>query len=109
MPFHRDRYPADWREISKRIRARGGGRCECTGQCGLHHGRRCIERNHEPAKWARGMIVLTVAHIVHGPDCSDGNLLAMCQRCHLRMDHSLHMAHAKATRKARSKQTELDL
>jgi hypothetical protein len=109
MPFHREKYPADWREISLRIRAHSGGQCECTGQCGLHHDRRCDERNGEPAKWARGKVVLTVAHLVHGDDCTDANLLAMCQRCHLRMDHPMHMDHARATRKSRRSNMELDL
>lgn len=34
-PENRDRYPADWRDISHRIRFdRAGGRCECDGRCG---------------------------------------------------------------------------
>ncbi len=33
----RARYPADWKQISLRIRERAGQRCECTGQCGDDH------------------------------------------------------------------------
>lgn len=106
MPFHRHKYPKDWEVISRRIRfGRAGGRCECHGECGLHRTnpgpRRCIERNGEPAKWARGKIVLTVAHLNHDPqDCRDENLRAMCQRCHLRYDVALHVGNAKKKRRA---------
>ena len=35
---NRDRYPADWPEISKRIREeRARGRCECRGECEKDH------------------------------------------------------------------------
>lgn len=71
MPFQRHKYPADWKLISLRIRERSGGQCECDGECGLHRTtpgpRRCAERNHEPARWARGRVVLTVAHLNHDP------------------------------------------
>ncbi len=95
-------YPADWPRISARIVARSGGRCECMGQCGLHRGDRCCERNGTDAVWARGKVVLTVAHLNHfPPDCRDENLMALCQTCHLRYDAVLHMTHAAATRRAR--------
>lgn len=95
MPIHPDnidRYPRDWPAISRRIRfIRAEGRCECTGQCGLHRGRRCEERHGEPAKFARGRIVLTTMHLNHIPeDCREENLLAGCQRCHLRYDRQHH-------------------
>lgn len=67
MPFDRSRYPKDWKAISLRIRARSGGQCECMGECGLHRthpgARRCTERDREPARWARGKVMLTVAHL----------------------------------------------
>ncbi|MGW8985118.1 hypothetical protein ACWGQ9_20930 [Streptomyces parvus] len=42
-PENLHRYPRDWPQISARIRfERAGGRCECTGHCGLEHpGGRC--------------------------------------------------------------------
>lgn len=114
MPVDRSRYPKDWPKISARIRERSGGRCECEGECGLHRTnpgpRRCCERNGEPAIWAKGKVVLTVAHLgVAKPDgtpgdkhdkldCRDENLKAMCQRCHLRVDIDEHVANAKRTR-----------
>lgn len=36
-PENRDRYPADWKEISARVREEAGQRCEW---CGLENGRR---------------------------------------------------------------------
>ena len=95
-------YPTDWPAISAAIRARSGGRCECTGQCGLHRGTRCCERDGTDARWANGSVVLTVAHLNHyPPDCRRENLLAMCQTCHLRYDAVLHMTHATRTRRER--------
>jgi len=90
-PENKSRYPHNWPAISRSIRGRAGDRCECTGECGLHHGRRCEERNRTPATWARGKIVLTVAHLDHMPEhCSPSNLRALCQRCHLRYDREHH-------------------
>lgn len=108
MPFHKDKYPADWSAISKRIRARSHGQCECVGECGLHHAHRCEERQYQQAKWAKGKIVLTVAHLNHdGMDCRDENLRAMCQRCHLRYDSVLHQANARTTRRGKKAHAEL--
>ncbi len=92
-------YPPDWPDISRRIRERAGGQCECTGQCALHRGQRCQERDRKPARFASGQVVLTVAHLNHcKSDCRDENLLAMCNTCHLRYDHVLHLRNAAATR-----------
>lgn len=53
-------------------------------------------------------IVLTVAHLDHAPEnCSDENLLAMCQRCHLRMDSELHQRNARATRRSHKARGDL--
>ena len=88
-------YPKNWEAISLEVRRRSGGRCECIGECGLHNGRdlfdrnahRCIEINGKKAKFARGKIMLTVAHLCHTPKCARrSHLRAMCQRCHLRYD-----------------------
>lgn len=91
-PENKDRYPDNWKQIRERILRRatnsnGDQQCECEGECGLHHGKRCSELNGYPAEWANGMIVLTVAHLDHTPEnCDESNLKAMCQRCHLRYD-----------------------
>lgn len=111
-PSERHRYPADWKTIRARIVARAGGRCECEGECGLHRDhpgpRRCEERHGDPAKWAKGRVVLTVAHLNHQPeDVRPENLKAMCQRCHLRYDVEHHQANARATRRAKKRNHEL--
>ena len=101
-PEYAARYPKDWKRISLAIRKRSGGRCECLGECGLHPDHRCVELNGEFAVWAKGKIVLTVAHLDHTPEnCEDTNLKAMCQRCHLRYDQELHQQHSRETRRNR--------
>lgn len=114
MPFVKSRYPKEWPAISKRIRERSGGRCECEGECGLHRTnpgpRRCIERNGQAAKWAKGKVVLTVAHLrtaLNEMDCRDEVLKAMCQRCHLRYDQEHHQVNARKTRRAKKAHGEL--
>lgn len=88
MPFHRERYPKDWEEISRRIRARSGGKCEFCGA-----------ENHKPHPITGSKVVLTVAHLDHNPqNCADENLRALCQRCHLRYDIDLHKRNSAQTR-----------
>src|SRR3990167_5232056 len=111
MPIDYKLYPPNWKEFSKHIRDdRAGGRCQCTGECGLHKTtpgpRRCIEKNGYQAKWARGKIVLTVAHLCEcAPPCAiEEHVKAMCQRCHNRYDVPLrrqNRSHTNAKRKSR--------
>ena len=102
-PENRKRYPKDWKAISRRIRyERAKSQCECEGECGLHPGRRCTEKDGLSAEWAKGMIVLTVAHLNHQPeDCRDENLKAMCQTCHNRYDRPHRAETAARTRRAK--------
>jgi hypothetical protein len=125
MPVDRKRYPANWKAISAAIRERSGGRCECSGECGLHKTtpgpRRCTECHGEPAKWAKGKVILTVAHLgVPKPDgslgskhdkmdCRPENLRAYCQRCHLRFDMDEHVQNAKRTRARKQWANQLPL
>lgn len=103
-PENRGRYPSEWPAISKRIREdRAKGRCECVGECGIAHGigttngGRCLEENGKMAIFARGRIVLTVAHLDHTPEnVDDSNLKAMCQACHLRYDGAARRARRAA-------------
>jgi 5-methylcytosine-specific restriction endonuclease McrA len=111
-PENRARYPKDWKAISLSIRARAAGQCECMGECGLHRDgsapRRCQEFNGLPALYARGKVVLTVAHLDHTPEnCAPENLKAMCQRCHLRYDADHHRKNASATRARKPNQMEM--
>ena len=115
-PENRERYPADWGEISKRIRfARAEGRCECRGECGIDHAlertlfrgfvvrhSRCFEQHGEPHTITGSIVVLTTAHLDHTPEhCDDDNLRAMCQRCHLSYDRPRHVANARENRRRR--------
>lgn len=106
-PEDRNRYPSDWPAISKRIREdRAGHRCECSGQCGADHAAagdaRCGALNGEDHPLTKSKVVLTVGHLDRTPEnCDDGNLLAMCQDCHLAYDKEAHVAQALWTRSLR--------
>jgi 5-methylcytosine-specific restriction endonuclease McrA len=94
MPVRdKSRYPANWEQISKRIRERAGYKCEW---CGAENGKR------HPVTGSH--VVLTVAHLDHTPEnCEDSNLVALCQRCHLRYDAKLHGKHAAETRRRKKR------
>jgi len=65
---HRHLYPDNWEEIATRIKQKAGWRCEV---CQAPHG-------PPPC-------VLTTDHLDFNPaNCSDDNLMALCQCCHLR-------------------------
>lgn len=100
-PENRHRYPADWKQISHRIRfERAASRCECEGECGrgTHYGR-CPNRHGGNAYGTGSAVILTVAHLNHVPeDCRDENLRAMCQGCHLHYDRDHHAQTAARTR-----------
>ena len=108
MPMNASLYPPNWKEFSIYIRFDvAKGQCQCVGECGLHKTipgpRRCIEKHGCLAKWARGKIVLTVAHLCNcDPLCAnEKHVKAMCQRCHLRVDKDLHVRNSRKTRRAR--------
>lgn len=92
MPFHKERYPDNWKEISRRIRfERAGNRCE-----------KCGAENYQPHPVTGSKVILTVAHLDHDTaNNTDGNLMALCQRCHLQYDAAHHAENAKATRAAK--------
>lgn len=101
-PEERDRYPANWAEISKRIRTvRSGGQCECKGECRSGHAGRCQAWNKQPHPRTGSNVVLTVAHLDHQPEnCAEENLKAMCCACHLSYDADHHAATRARTRQA---------
>lgn len=114
MTFRKERYPADWKAIRAAIMARAGDACECTGQCGDPHAdgpcaaphmERILRDHREPARWSEhdpelaGLnpestkVILTVAHVDHDERNNDpSNLLALCQRCHLKLDAADNLA-----------------
>jgi hypothetical protein len=82
-PERRALYPRRWWWISLAVRARAKGCCEWPG-CGAVNG------GTNPATGCR--IVLTVAHVwsSHPSDVRPTNLLALCQKHHLRLDAPIH-------------------
>ncbi len=101
--FDKSRYPANWKEISLKIRAeRAGWRCEW-----------CNAENGKPHPVTGSKVVLTVAHLgTPYPDGTPGNkhdkhdirpenLAALCNYCHLNFDREDHIANAKRTRRLR--------
>ena len=126
MPADMSRYPANWaREIRPRILARAGDRCEWCKAPNRAIGHRLDDGRFvrcATCEWTTGegcgdrsiRIVLTVAH-VHDPDpmnVAEGNLAALCQRCHNLHDAPMRRAHAAETRRRRKSaggQAELTL
>ncbi len=113
MPFHRERYPADWKTISLAVRERAGNRCEWCGARNHAVGWRDADGEfHEvSAEEAEGLaadrirtirIILTVAHLDHDThNNASANHAALCQQCHLRHDARLHAQHAAQTRRGK--------
>jgi len=87
MPIDRSRYPPNWDEISRAVRAAAGNRCQWCGAA-----------NQQPHPVTRSRVVLTVAHLDDNPmNNRPENLAALCQRCHLAYDAPLHAKHARET------------
>lgn len=116
MPVDRSRYPANWDQISARIRERAGNKCERCGvenhavgardRDGVWHDERSIDcMNSDRGYELFGdypkiiRIVLTVAHWPD-PDpmnCADDNLQALCQKCHNILDAPMRAVNRKRT------------
>ena len=75
MPWQRHRYPTNWESIAARVKTLAGWRCEHCGH------------PHEPQSGH----TLTVHHLDGDPSHNDWtNLVALCQRCHLRIQAQYH-------------------
>ena len=109
-PENKARYPANWSEIRTHILERANHRCE---ECGVKNH---VYRNNKTGEVTSNdmqaetwtccdgdkvtRIVLTIAHLDHTPEnCSDENLRALCQRCHLRYDAGHHAQTRSRTRR----------
>lgn len=128
MPFQRERYPQNWADISRHIRARENNQCKWCGVPNGAIGYRTARGEfvkvfdsiadadlRADALAADGIklvrIVLTVAHLgvsradgtpgdPHDKmDVRDENFAALCQRCHLRYDLREHITNAAKTRR----------
>lgn len=104
-PENKHRYPADWDERRKAVLERAGDRCEL---CGAPNGRWIARHEGTPSLWVEVQpnsraafgygkairVILTTAHLDHEYQCHDEKcLLALCQRCHLKIDaHQRHLA-----------------
>jgi len=65
-------YPDNWDEIAARVKERAGQKCE-----------RCRHPNDQKHGY-----LLTVHHLNgNKANCADWNLVALCQRCHLRFQN----------------------
>lgn len=126
MPCDYKNYPPDWKTVIRpRILARAKNRCEW---CGVANGQRGFrDRDGEfitANEYAEGKgnfgenaefvttlkIVLTIAHIDQDVTNNDpGNLVALCQRCHLRHDRFQHAANARKKRDKRTGQLNIFL
>lgn len=123
-PENRNRYPKNWKEISHNIRfERGGGRCECQGQCGIDHNNdplsdgtgRCMAEHQKPHPRTGSNVILTCAHYHHAEieDCGDNDLFGACQQCHNKYDAPMRAAGVKkrkdeTMRKELEKQGQID-
>jgi len=110
------RYPKDWKQIRARILERAGNRCEgspafpdCRIQNGWYRNKTTGEvtcEAWETESWTAcdgdsvTRIVLTIGHLDHTPEnCTDDNLRAWCQRCHLTYDAKHHAQSSYVTRR----------
>lgn len=103
MPVDWSRYPADWKQISLRIKEAAQWICQdCGMQC---------RRPGEPFDTHRR--TMSVHHIDHDPpNVAPENLVPLCAGCHLRRDASFHAQNAAKTRRKQrvaAGQRELEL
>lgn len=111
MPINYKEYGSDWKRISKAVKHRAGDRCEL---CGAPNGEKIIRQKKCGAEWTLAEIgrwvckkerirygepikvVLTVHHIdFNKMNNKKWNLIALCQRCHLRLDLGYKMEKRK--------------
>ena len=88
------KYPKNWIDISQKVRALAGGKCELC--------RAAAMKSHPVTK---SLVVLTVHHIDGDPSNNDAvNLIALCQRCHLRLDQPYKSKRRREERNAGSQE-----
>jgi len=92
-PCDYSKYPDDWKQIRKNILKRACNMCElCEAVNGGTHWK------------TNSKVVLTIAHINQDiNDNRDFNLLALCQRCHNKIDMPYRVDNRKETAKKKNK------
>lgn len=79
MPITKARkklYPANWKQLSSIVKIKAGNKCEV-----------CDAPNGQPHPVTGSKVVLTVHHLDFDPTHNEEhNLIALCQRCHIRLD-----------------------
>jgi len=88
MPCNYKEYHPEWKVISRSIiRDRAKNKCEL-----------CDAGNGKPHWKTKSKVVLTVHHIRESlgkKNIDSLNLIALCQRCHLRLDLHKHIENRK--------------
>ena len=88
MPIRKENkklYPDNWKEISGWVRIQAGNKCEI-----------CDAMNGEPHPVTGSKVVLTVHHQDFNPQNNEPyNLVALCQRCHNRLDRKWRIKNRK--------------
>jgi hypothetical protein len=106
MPMNKKHYSKYWQWISQEIRNAAGQRCELCfapngewvvrARDGVHPWRPVITTDDDETSIK---IVLTVHHVDGNKNNNTRhNLLALCQRCHLRLDLGKHIKNRKSRR-----------
>jgi 5-methylcytosine-specific restriction endonuclease McrA len=97
MPIDKSKYPANWKQISKQTIENAHNKCElCYAPNGVKVIRlKILEATFPWYETVRTKdftkIVLTVHHIDCDPQNNHPyNLIALCQKCHLRLDKYKH-------------------
>jgi len=91
MPMNKKDYPVNWKELSAETRKKAGNKCEL---CGKPNG----------SLSDRGTKVVLTVHHIDGNKLNNKplNRIALCQKCHLRLDLAHHIEEAQKTRLKKS-------
>ncbi len=80
MPINKKEYYKDWDLISLAVRKKAKNLCELCGT------------ENKKSHWKSGSKVVLTVHHIDGKKRNNScqNLIALCQRCHLRLDLEKH-------------------